>query len=480
MKLSSSFVLVLLAVVVACVVACEVNQGDGSASGPIDRPRVDPGDEPVARLSGAAFRSDVPGEAGETSGVTASEAAEKKQTSATRVSLENLPEPKPIAPFVQKAIEWLVKAQHSNGGWGSGSHARQGVRDPHAVPTDPATTAFTAMALLRAGGTPVSGQYRDALRRATEYMAGVVEESSSEGPQITDLKGTQPQQKLGPQVDTAIAAQFFSRVLTTLPPDGPPADRDLRERVDAALEKCLAKLQTSQHKNGSWGKGGWAPVFQSSFGGSALEMARAVGKEVDEEVLEKARAYQKGNYSTSSGRALGADSAGVELYAFASSQRATAGQARAAVVILNEAKRAGKLDSHAEVSVANFSALGVDAVRARSLSLAYSTNSSQLARLSDETLLKGFGNNGGEEYLSYLFTSESLVITGGEPWEKWNAKMHERLGKIQNPDGSWAGHHCITSPVFCTAAAVQCLSADRDASLLLKISEAELTSSRDR
>jgi hypothetical protein len=49
--------------------------------------------------------------------------------------------------------------------------------------------------------------------------------------------------------------------------------------------------------------------------------------------------------------------------------------------------------------------------------------------------------------------------------------MHGRLQKIQNGDGSWTGHHCITSPVFCTAAVVQCLTTDRDATFLIAMAE---------
>ncbi len=50
--------------------------------------------------------------------------------------------------------------------------------------------------------------------------------------------------------------------------------------------------------------------------------------------------------------------------------------------------------------------------------------------------------------------------------------MHVRLEKIQDPRGSWSGQHCITSPVFCTAAVVQCLTTDRDAPMLVKIAKA--------
>ena len=49
--------------------------------------------------------------------------------------------------------------------------------------------------------------------------------------------------------------------------------------------------------------------------------------------------------------------------------------------------------------------------------------------------------------------------------------MHGRLKKVQNKDGSWSGHHCITSPVFCTAAVVQCLTTDRDAATLIALAK---------
>ena len=82
--------------------------------------------------------------------------------------------------------------------------------------------------------------------------------------------------------------------------------------------------------------------------------------------------------------------------------------------------------------------------------------------LNDDAVLQGFGNNGGEEFLSYMMTSESLAHAGGEDWSAWYEKMNERLSAIQNGDGSWSGHHCITSPVFCTAAVIMTMTADRD------------------
>ena len=39
--------------------------------------------------------------------------------------------------------------------------------------------------------------------------------------------------------------------------------------------------------------------------------------------------------------------------------------------------------------------------------------------------------------------------------------MTENLERMQNADGSWAGHHCITGRTFCTATALLVLMGDR-------------------
>jgi hypothetical protein len=374
-------------------------------------------------------------------------------------------EPAPIANFVTRGTEWLIQAQHENGGWGAGSHARQEVRDPHQVQVDPATTAFTCLALLRCGHTPTSGGYQSNVRRAVEYLVGVVEEASDDGPRITDLTGTQPQSKLGPLVDTSLAAQYLARVLPTIAQTDP-----LRSRVDRALDKCLRKLSASQQQDGSWGRnGGWAPVLQSSLSCTALEVAAATGKQVDRKLLQRARDYQKQNVDAKSGRAEPSAAAGVELYAFAGGGRGNAADAREASDTINQAIQIGELSRSAPVTEENLRRAGVRGDKVRRLAAAYAQHEAQLKRLDDETMLQGFGSNGGEEFLSYLMTSEALVIAGAEKFHTWNHKMHERLEKIQNEDGSWSGHHCIASPVFCTAAVVQCLTTDRDAEFLVNI-----------
>jgi hypothetical protein len=400
--------------------------------------------------------------------------------------------PREPSSTVTKGVAWLIAAQHPDGGWGGGSHAEQNIRDPQVVKTDPATTAFTLLSLLRAGHTPAGGEYKAQVRRGLEYLVSIVEKAPAEGPQITDIRGTQPQSKLGQFVDTPLTAQYLSRAIGIL-----AKEDELYKRTDAALDKCLVKLQASQQKDGGWGQGGgWAPVLQSSLSCSALEIAQANGKVVDASKLELARQYQKGQVTVSAPAMAGGagaggaatsgavaasppatvmtktdTAAGVELYAFNGAFRGNAVDALEADQVVELAVEQGRLPAGSKVSEENLRRAGRGEESARKLAQAAEQNEAQIARLDDEKLLAGFGNNGGEEYLSYLLTSESLVIAGGDKFHQWNDKMHGRLQKIQNADGSWTGLHCITSPVFCTAAVVQCLTTDRDAKFLIAMAE---------
>src|SRR5262245_11206913 len=91
--------------------------------------------------------------------------AEKTET----VKLDPI-QPKPISDNVKKALEYLVKQQHANGGWGQGGGWRTNV-DPKAGggrvegsevkdPPDVGNTAIATLALIRAGNTPKEGQYK--------------------------------------------------------------------------------------------------------------------------------------------------------------------------------------------------------------------------------------------------------------------------------------------------------------------------------
>ncbi|HTM22978.1 MAG TPA: hypothetical protein VL172_20790, partial [Kofleriaceae bacterium] len=97
----------------------------------------------------------------------------------------------------------------------------------------------------------------------------------------------------------------------------------------------------------------------------------------------------------------------------------------------------------------------------RSQGAADSAEKALLARLDDPAFIRGFGNNGGEEFLSYMLVSEALAAKGEADWKKWDASITKLVDGVQNQDGSWTGHHCITGRTFCTAAALLVLMADR-------------------
>jgi hypothetical protein len=388
--------------------------------------------------------------------------AHHANTTAYHVAAASEDDPKPLAPFAERALDWLAAAQSENGGWGAGSHSRQDIRDPHAVSVDPATTAFAALALVRSGNGLSSGPYRDNVKRALDYLLDAVEAYPEEGAAITNISGTQPQAKLGQNIDASMTAQFLTRMLKQT-----SNDKRLHARVESALNKCLRKLQRAQQADGSFNGSGWAPVLQSAMANSAFEMASNAGQKVDQEVLDRSRAYQSQNVNED-GSVRTEAAAGVDLYSVASNQRALAADVRKIRDKVDTAKREGQLRQDADISEENLAAIGYSDDEAKELASSYRRFTASSELLTKDDVLAGFGNNGGEEFLSYMMTAEALAAAGGNDWDAFHDKMSRRLEKVQNQNGSWSGHHCITSPTFSTAAVVMMLTADRDLDLIKK------------
>ncbi|MBL7964937.1 MAG: hypothetical protein JNM31_13960 [Flavobacteriales bacterium] len=362
----------------------------------------------------------------------------------------------------QKALRWLVGAQAGNGGYGAGSHARQEVRDPHAVPADPATTAMVAMALMRMGSTLDGGTYAQQLGLATEYLLGQVEAAPKGAVNITDLTGTQIQTKLGANIDVALTAQYLSNLLARLPEQHPKRLRAMR-----ALNTCVDMIQRAQNSDGSVKGDGWAGVLQSSFAANALEAAKAQGALVDSTALDLARNYQKANFNVNSGSVATERAAGITLYAVSGSTRSSAVEAREVNERVAKAKKEGRVAKDAPVSVQALEDAGYTRSEAEKLNTAYEVYNAAKVQAQDQRVISGFGNNGGEEFLSFLQTGESLIIGKDNTWKTWYEQTTGRLVGIQNNDGSWNGHHCITSPVFCTATSLLILSVNNDIEHLL-------------
>ncbi|MEO5907530.1 MAG: hypothetical protein ABIQ11_12440, partial [Saprospiraceae bacterium] len=131
------------------------------------------------------------------------------------------------------AVEWLLEAQSPNGGWGAGSHAFQNVTDPHQVQTDPATTSFAAMALLKAGGPLKDNPYKDKILKALDRILKDVESRPDNG-RITSLDGTQPQIKLGIHIDASMALQFLTDIREQI------EDENLSGKIDKSAQVCIS------------------------------------------------------------------------------------------------------------------------------------------------------------------------------------------------------------------------------------------------
>ena len=162
--------------------------------------------------------------------------------------------------------------------------------------------------------------------------------------------------------------------------------------------------------------------------------------------------------SVAARRIDGAGSAGVELYARAANIAVQQDSVNTSV------KRERELKKKVEPPRTNPSAPRLARTWRRSATPRRVNQEAQaalLGRLDDAQFVAGFGSNGGEEFLSYMNISESLVVKGGRDWKRWDDAMTGNLGRIQNSDGSWSGHHCITGRTFCTSTALLVLMADR-------------------
>jgi hypothetical protein len=154
--------------------------------------------------------------------------------------------------------------------------------------------------------------------------------------------------------------------------------------------------------------------------------------------------------------------AGIVLYSVSGSTRSAAKEAREAEDKLAKARKEGKISQNAPATEENLEKAGFSRSEAQRYANAYQTYQKAKEVAQDDKVMVGFGNNGGEEFLSYLQTGESLIIAKDNAWKKWYNNISGKLIKIQEENGSWRGHHCITSPVFCTATCLLILSVEND------------------
>lgn len=361
-------------------------------------------------------------------------------------------DPKPLSDTVKRGLAWLVQHQLDNGSWGQGDEAAGMRGSATNAGANVADSSMALIALLRAGHTPRSGEYAKAVAKGLDYVLSEIEQSDDGSLYVTAVRGTRVQTKIGQYADTFAAMMMLTEAR------GTGRDGVSNARIDAALKKVIKKVEKNQRDNGSWDDNGWAPVLSQAIAAKGLNRAAQGGLDVSKTVLTRVEASAK------AGGMSGRGSAGVMLYGAAAdsstvrddaaTKRGKAEAMKAKARHYSPEMKSPDAPTPAEIAVAEKEAkLAEDAAVANERAL--------VARFEDKSFVAGFGNNGGEEYLSYLLISETMVQKGGAEWVKWDNAIGTLVGKVQNEDGSWTGHHCITGRTFCTAAALLVLMGDR-------------------
>jgi hypothetical protein len=405
--------------------------------------------------------------------------------------------PKPLSSNTKKGLEYLIEQQNSNGGWGQGGGWRQGsqgrarVEDKDAKDTpDLANTCIAALALIRAGNTTETGEYAKQLAKAVDFICARVENADADSLYVTDVRDTQLQSKIGPYVDTFLAGLVLSELKGKAPAEG--ADK----RLLAALDKTVKKIEKNQKTDGTFaGNTGWASVLSQGLASKAMNRAAQNSVKLGADVLERDYKQTVASLDKKTGDfdAAAPEVAAAKPVSGAASATSTSGAApvRAAgrvaamggsdagVKLYNSSSNASRLSDfgntaatlelRAKSILANESSGEEEKTKAKGdLAKVADIKEAQQAavngiirQLDDKKFIAGFGNNGGEEFLSYMNIGEMLVVSGGPKWESWDKSIAENLNRVQNKDGSWSGDHCITGRTFCTAAALLTLMADR-------------------
>lgn len=301
----------------------------------------------------------------------------------------------------ERGIQWLIKSQSPDGGWGTGSHATE---SKQRVQTDPGTTALVAKALLKAGGELNRNPYKKEILNALHLILDHLEKSSSSNvvsfsslrlPNIPSLSTNIVISEFILEINDQLSDTLFSidkdqsgNLSLTLPAKPKP----LEAINPITLESAIANNYNVRDHRDS------VMQLPSSVGGNVngIRVQSINNDEMDGVLLSEAIV--------------------VEL--------------RAPLVEHDNTTSGGYVTniSRSE-SRTSYSVHGINR----------SANNTATIQIS------------GEEYVGYKKTSESLVSINHEKWLKWRKDMEKQFKASQNPNGSWTGYHCFSSPAICTA-----------------------------
>lgn len=297
---------------------------------------------------------------------------------------------------VRRGLEWLKRTEGRKGGHGTDI----------SQPDDIGCSAMVGLALLANGSTPSQGPNKLHLRRIVNYLIGCVDAMPNGN--ITSKTGTQLQNKIGSQAHTFFALLFLSQICGEI---------GIHKKTNQAVGKLVKAVVGSQSSRGDWGQESWAPTLGTVMGWTSLRSAHFAGFRVGgspEKTAEHLMKQMKGSLRQNEHwmHSLYKNATGIRvLYAMGKEKE--------------------------DISKKAFENV---------LKLVTRDNTA-------------FNQAGGEEFLAFHLITETMLQKEGTDWETWFPKVRDKMLDVQNEDGCWTGHHCITSRTFCTAAACLVLSA---------------------
>ena len=296
---------------------------------------------------------------------------------------------------VDKGLAWLDRTKIARGGY----------RVDIGQAEDIGCTAMVGLAMLADGSTPTKGPNKRKLQAIVSYLVKKIEVMPASN--ITAKTNTQLQSKIGRQAHSFFALLFLTQIV---------GESHLRELTLNSSRKLAQAVTSAQLPNGGWGRESWAPTLGTVMGWTSLRSAHFAGLDVAGSPEKTAEHLIKTMESQAARQnwmhQLYKNAAGIRvLYAMQKDDK--------------EIVKTSFRDVLALVNKGN----------------------------------TAFNQAGGEEYLAFHLITETMLQKGGEDWNTWFPKVRDKICDVQNKDGSWTGHHCITSRTFCTAAACMVLSA---------------------
>ena len=401
--------------------------------------------------------------------------------------------PKELSPAVKKGLEYLVKSQQEDGGWNQGG----GWRTRHGAA---AASRARRSKTRRTSATPASrcwpspgrqhrdrGRVQGRVKKGLKFVIAKIEKADKDSLYVTDVKGTQLQSKIGPYVDTFLANLVLAELR------GKSGDQE--KRLVAALEKTMTKIVRAPD-------GRRRVRRQRRLGPDAVGRDREQGHRpgaAERRARWTSKVAGRGSMAQAKGAATGTAPAGGHRRRAAARAPAAADGPGAA---RRRSDRRRRLGGHRPATRASRSTASARApattrtsqqppLRRREGQAGAQgrrrppkddkDEGREEARRAEEgrgrerqgagatsprtcattTFVAGFGSNGGEEFLSFMNISETLVLKGGKDWDDWDAKMVKGWRRPRTRTAAGPGHHCITGKTFCTAGGLLVLMADR-------------------